>query len=392
MSFSTCLVSPDAIRLISGILDEVTIGLQLNQTQKGRAKQSYNGVTDWLAADGSDIGPYNPWLFPHGSLAQDTTVHPISRSEFDLDIICRVDYARARRPEDVYKAIWDRMHANGTYRPLMEDMPRCIRLNYAKESRFHLDIVPAIPDLGRGGTYILIPDGSGDGDGMVWKTSNPIGFKGWLEKKKVVVAFKEARARVDPLNEPLPAEQKATLTKSIQLLKRWRDVRWENEPKLATPSIVLTYLAASLYQGEGSLAYAFENILDGLTQFVDSGVRKIYSPVNDQEVISEKWLSKPEVHESFVEGVRHLRRRWDELLEIGADSTLGIPSLSATMQGIFGEPVIGGVKSALGIYTQARATGNLHLDKKSASLLLQAPVVSVMPSAARVKPNTHFGN
>jgi hypothetical protein len=383
----TSSISPTANQLISTILDELTRALQLDETQKKRAKQSYDGVTGWLADAESDVAPLNPWLFPQGSLAQDTTVRPIASGEFDLDVVCRVDLSEDNDPAAVFKRIWRRMQASGTYQPLMQEMPRCIRLNYAEDSQFHLDIVPAIPDRTRGGNFILIPDGSGDRDAMVWKTSNPIDFKDWLEKRKSVVSVKEARARIDPLDMPLPVGQKAVLTKTIQLLKRWRDVLWRDELDSSTPSILITYLVGSLYQGDEMLSTAFDRTLNDLLQFVESGVTRITSPVNDRETISEKWIRNPDCHEAFVEGVRDLRSHWDEVIQIAADSNRGVEPLAKKLKHIFGEPIAAAIKAAMHTPVErARTEDRLLVERASRRIeptAVPAPAAAAFVSSRR---------
>jgi hypothetical protein len=390
VALSLIALSSDALDQISQVLDHLTIEIQLSKTQQERAKNAYEGVTDWLADDESTIHVYSPWLFPQGSLAQDTTVCPIARIDFDLDIVCRIDCPKSRSPEELYWLIWDRMQASGTYSPIMEEMPRCIRLNYAKESKFHLDIVPAIPDRERGGNFILIPDGSDERKKTIWKTSNPIDFKNWLEQRKVVDSVKMARSRIDPFNIPLPAGQKAALTKAIQLLKRWRDVRWQNEPDLATPSIVLTYLAASLYQEEESLAKSFDRILDNLVEFVGSGTYVLFSPVNDRETISEKWIKNRDCYEAFVDGIKKLRLQWDEILEIAADPASGLTPLTDKLKGLFGEQITLAVKSASRATAEARSSRNLYVEKKTGELLATAPAVAT--TAVRARTHTFFGD
>ena len=89
----------------------------------------------------------------------------------------------------------------------MERLPRCIRLNYAGD--FHLDIVPAIPDLLAGGTCILVPDLDANlslhsPQNDRWKPSNPKGYKTWFEGRCVsLTTLKCSRASV----EPLPAQE-----------------------------------------------------------------------------------------------------------------------------------------------------------------------------------------
>ena len=390
MACSHLTLSTGALDLISRVLEHLTGELQLNQTQQKQAKDGYDGVTRWLAAENSEIRFHEPRLFAQGSLAQDTTVCPIARTEFDLDIVCLINIAKNQSPAEVYDLIWKRMHANATYRRIMEEMPRCIRLDYAKESRFHLDIVPAIPDRERGGNFILIPDGSDDRANMVWKTSNPIDFKDWLEKKKIVESVKQARSKIDPLNMPLPVEQKAVLTKCIQLLKRWRDVLWQHDPDLATPSIILTYLAASLYQGERSLAIAFDRILDNLVEFANSNERILVSPVNELETISEKWIRNPDCHGAFVEGIRGLRAEWSEALEIASDINQGLAPLTDKLKILFGEQITLAVKSASRAIAEARSKNDLYIEKATGKLLPSAPIIAA--TVVRSRPHTFFGD
>ena len=56
----------------------------------------------------------------------------------------RVRLTSAVSPAALKKAIGDCLRDNGHYAPLLEEMPRCWRLNYANE--FHMDITPSIPN------------------------------------------------------------------------------------------------------------------------------------------------------------------------------------------------------------------------------------------------------
>lgn len=75
---------------VSQILERLCVNRQLRSDQHAHAEQSYGAVTDWLAADGSSVSPFQPLLHPQGSLAADPTVKPIYQNEFDLDVVCRL--------------------------------------------------------------------------------------------------------------------------------------------------------------------------------------------------------------------------------------------------------------------------------------------------------------
>jgi hypothetical protein len=370
---------------LSHILNQLCVNIQLSPDQLTRATESYGAVTTWLAAPESAVSCHAPLLYPQGSLALDTTVRPIYQNEFDLDVVCRLDMGQDCTPEEVYELVWDRLAQSGVYEPILERMPRCIRLNYAESSQFHLDVVPAIADRVKRGTHIRIADGPEDD--MEWKTSNPKGFFAWFESRKVVLMERHAKAEIEPLHPPLPAEQKAVLTKVVQVLKRWRDVKWKKEPKLATPSIILTYLAADHYAGQESLADAVMAILVGIEDFIESGQRSIIHPANKTEpaeVISEKWLNEPETYDAFAMAIGDLRRDWSELLYSKRGN-----SLYETLNTMFGEPMKRAIKEASEPIARARANGSLLLDKSTGHLLTTVP--AAFP-ATKVRPNTFYGD
>lgn len=376
---------PDFSRGISEVLELLTHRVQLTETQHQRAEQAYGNVTKWLAADEGGIGRFSPDLFPQGSLRLGTTVKPIARSEFDLDIVCLLSVEDGLDPDEVYEMVWDRMYEHGSYRKIMEEMPRCIRLNYAEESQFHLDIVPAIPDVSKGGNYILIPD-KPDPKLTTWKTSNPRGYAAWFERMTVLLE-KYARAEIEPLPGRVPADQKAALARSVQLLKRWRDVRFADDPRLAPPSIILTTLAAEQYMGEALTSDALTNILEGLVVFVRSGRREIRNPVNFDEVISEKWLRVPESYQAFTEAIPEFRDCWNDVMN--APNLIGV---TEGLHALFGEPAREAVKAASERVARARVDGDLYADRRTGSLLTGAAPVVVPQATVRSRPNTFYGD
>jgi Second Messenger Oligonucleotide or Dinucleotide Synthetase domain len=343
-------------------------------------------VTSWLAADESALSEYEPLLYPQGSLLLDTTVRPIRQAEFDLDVVCVLNMVRGRSPAQLYDLIRDRMYEHKMYRDIMEPKDRCIRLNYAQASQFHLDIVPAIVDDTKGGHHILIADKFGDQ--MVWKTSNPKGFLHWFVSRKVFTEQKVARFAIEPLHRPLSADNKAVLTKCVQILKRWRDVKWKDEPLLATPSIVLTCLAAACYQGEDSVVEAMTGILAAIEAFVLTGEREIFSPANQAyppELISEKWLSRAACYEAFARAVPEFREDWSNLVFHKRG-----PQLYAALNELFGDQAARAIKDVSNAVGAARANGDLYAARDTGRLAVSGAMAT--SAVARVKPNTFYGN
>lgn len=75
---------------INDLLVRIAVSLQLTPTQYRAAVQHYEAVARWLSVPGTLVAQYAPEIFPQGSLRIGTTVRPISRDEYDLDLVCQL--------------------------------------------------------------------------------------------------------------------------------------------------------------------------------------------------------------------------------------------------------------------------------------------------------------
>ena len=125
------LVTASSNRELDEILDLLGLSVQLTQTQFDRAETSYYAVAEWLRAPDSLVRVFGPEIFAQGSLRLDTTVRPLSYTEFDLDLVCLVHVSDQVKPAVVYDLLLQRMRDHGIYKNLIVELPRCIRLDYA---------------------------------------------------------------------------------------------------------------------------------------------------------------------------------------------------------------------------------------------------------------------
>ena len=74
---------------VYSLLDQICQALELTAAQLEAARTSYEAVAEWLS--GSD-NPLLKWIdiYAHGSTGLGTTVKPIGREDFDVDLICKV--------------------------------------------------------------------------------------------------------------------------------------------------------------------------------------------------------------------------------------------------------------------------------------------------------------
>ena len=127
------------------VLERLCEALELTAAQFELAKQRYEAVGAWLAAS-PDPRLRTLSIYLQGSVALGTTVKPIGRNEHDVDLVGHVAGGGGTPPAILKMLIGDRLRQNSHYRPLLEELPRCWRLNYVNE--FHQDITPSVPNPG----------------------------------------------------------------------------------------------------------------------------------------------------------------------------------------------------------------------------------------------------
>lgn len=228
-------------------------------------------------------------------------------------------------------------------------MNRCVRLNFA--GQFHLDILPARPDTAKGGTFLFVPDRRL----AAWKPSNPKGYAGWYEQASALCRLEMAKA-IEPLPGPEGAEDKTPLQLATQLLKRWRDVRYD-DPELAPISIVLTTLAGTHYLSERHPLEALVGITARIVaSFPRSGRLYVFNPAHPEEDLSERWDRKPRAYQAFADGIRDLNDRLT-----AATSLEGLPRLREFLEDLFGDAATRAVTEQSRFVEAARAAGRLAL-------------------------------
>lgn len=366
------------------LLDRIGIKLQLSQTAYQLAKERYVTIAKWLRAEESALARYKPWIFSQGSLRIGTTVKPRGRTEFDLDLVCLVfaDPSVFSNPVDLLDMVEARLRESEVYKNMIERKNRCIRIYYANQ--FHMDILPGCPSPSAGlhGEHsIIVPDC----DMEDWKDSNPKGYALWFEKmaQEAVVGFQK---NVEPLPSQQSYEDLAILKRVIQLIKRYRDVSLEKLPENRRPiSIVLTTLAARLYQGQNSVSDAMAGILNGMIWTIEScGTERltVKNPTNENEDLSERWNSDAEAYQIFVRWVADFRDKWEKLA-----LKRGIHNVKGDLEAMFGESIAREViEERVKEIDEERKAGLLAVEKGS-GIIVPATVASSTP----IRQNTFFG-
>ena len=379
-------VTISSIPQLDMLLDRIGAKLQLSATAYNLADQRYHSVSDWLNDEKSPLKIYRPRIYPQGSLNIGTTTKPVGKAEYDLDFVCEFQLKpeECLEPLMMLDLIEERLAGSEIYKPMLKRMNRCIRLNYANE--FHMDILPACPnpkDGLYGATCVLVPDSKL----QCLKDSNPLGYAAWFTRigNEAVVSFK--RKSVKPLPEQQIYEDLDTLQRVVQLMKRCRDILLAHlEDKERPISVVITTLAARYYTGNSSVTVALMEILDAIIFEISQteGRLVVLNPTNEDEDLSERWINRPELYDTFVDWVYEFKAKLKELIDVR-----GIHRVEEKMKAMFGENVAGKVISeyseSLG---EQRRNGTLGVAKGTGMIV---PATVVTNSVVPVRSNTFHG-
>lgn len=307
-------------------LDLLADSLDIPRSHYERAAARHRSLADWLCRPESKLAKFKPHVSPQGSFRFGTVNRPlIASQEYDLDNVTTLAMSKMAITQKELKALYGLevqgyAKAHGMLEDA-EDKNRCWRLPYADEVKFHLDTLPSVaeeqsvvlaltsrsvpPELAA--RAIAITDKRHPEYGRItnrWLSSNPRGFARWFESR--LRPFAETRlrqlvqARAYATVEDVPAyEWKTPLQRSIQLLKRHRDVMFRDNPDVAPISMIITNLAAQAYAGEGDLWSAIRDIVQRMPKYVNQTRPRVPNPADPAEDYADKWASDPNLERNF---------------------------------------------------------------------------------------------
>lgn len=302
------------------LLARISESLQLDDTRRRKMEEAYGAISTILNDEKGFFKGAVIDVYPQGSVAIGTTSKPLRDNEFDLDIVVQINklYSEFTSAE-IYNELVRILSGNDRYKDKIEKKKRCIRLNYAGD--FHMDILPGCLIFPSDNNNINIPDR----ELKTWAKSNPKGFAAYfLERANSVKASLLTRyynqlVQLKAEIQDLPKDsfyKKTPLQRSVQLSKRYRDLYFEDKPKYATSSIVLTTLMMQFYQGEETIYYTIDNVLNKIKLSFDESIKQgkkfqVLNPVNNNENFTDSWDDKH--YDEFYQFIADFHQRWQEM-------------------------------------------------------------------------------
>lgn len=300
------------------LLARIAQELQLDKTRVERMETAYNAVAELLKTDNDFFDGLLIEVYAQGSKRIGTTVKPINDEDFDLDTVLHIyDPYYNYSPEEVYNALVKALEKNGYYKSIMEKKKRCVRLNY--KSDFHMDILPACMPNDIEKEIIRIPEKAL----RTWSSGNPKGFSNWFlgnansVQETMLRKYSEVLLKAQVETEPLPDELylKTPLQRAVQLLKRYRDIYFQDK-EYRVSSIVITTLLAQFYNGESSIFESIDSVVSRIknkyAETNNNGYRfKVINPVNPEEDFTDSWTT--EHYQAFIAFILDFYYKWQNL-------------------------------------------------------------------------------
>ena len=270
-------------------------------------------------------------VYPQGSFRLGTVVRPIGdKDQYDIDMVYRRDVSKnslsqAKLKGDAGEDLVEYVVNLPEGLPTLKEGKRCWTLVYPSDP-FHMDILPAIPDPDGDENSILLTDR----DIREWQHSNPIGYSEWFRERmadEFARLRQEAAIRMKAMDvEDVPAWRvKTTLQRTVQALKRHRDICFQNRAEHRPTSIIITTLAARSYFDGGTLQEVLTRVTQEMPRHIEfrDGAYWVANPVQSEENFTDRWAGAPELARSFFDWIEQARTDFENLAaKPGVDSVL----------------------------------------------------------------------
>ena len=297
---------------IDAMYRKIATEIEISETQAEKAKESYEAVGNYL---NNNIKQYDVRIFPQGSFMLGTVIKPISdKDEYDIDLVATIDnkFTSAKYLKNI---VGDVLKTSDRYSEKVEEGKRCWTIQYSESANYHMDILPTM----KSDTYfqnkkLIMTHKEDENSDYEFRQTNPEAYYDWFvkrmeeEKKKLTEEY-AIRNKIEIVEVP-EYKIKTTLQIAIEILKRYRDIKFKDTPDIKPISIILTTLMARIYTGKENVYELIEKFSKEYVLYLEkdeNGNVLIQNPVNENENFADKWPSNPERKEAFFKFMDDLK-------------------------------------------------------------------------------------
>lgn len=396
---------------VDAILAEIAFSVQLPPSLHDKAVGRYDAVRKYLESTSSSFCGQVEHFYPQGSMAIDATIsNRGTDDEYDLDIVAQLgDEFHSKSPNYILTELEKALIG---YRGLtVVRQTRCVTIYYA--DNMHLDITPSLRDWGttERQSVIMHARGPNVSDEDFEVPMNAYGFVEWYKKKtpierRVVAAFSrkwaaQNRARADADVDPVPVQTqfvvKNTATLALQLLKRYRNIRYADRSGRMPPSVLLSYYCAMSASSGSSLTEMLLRVSRNIVRDIANAslygrLVHVANPVYADDVFTDRWPENVDQQNRFANDLKELIRG----LEAALSGDMLANRLQDWLRDMFGDRVVTKAVDMMARDAQAAAAVGTQGYTKRGGILVPAsagvPLTTAYTSPVRASPHTYFGD
>jgi hypothetical protein len=303
-------------------------------------------------------------------------------------------------PGQVLDVLFDAINGEpGTlYHGKVERRSRCVTIEY---DRMHLDVTPAVllPQYAERTSVIFHAHEDDPPANHRHIIANPWGFADWFAKStpdvEQIIETVLAKAA-----EPVPAQddvfEKSRPLIALQLLKRWRNKRYDKRQGRNPPSVVLAYYVATNMAGSVDLYGEFRAQAEHLHAHVAAADQQgklisVVNPACNTDVLSDRWPGDLQTQRVFLADLKDLLAKLEKL-----EADPSVENCATIMSDLFGEnPTRVVIENFQKSFSAKAHTGGLFATGGgNAGLALGSSGLSAKPlteTAYPIRRHTDFG-
>lgn len=351
---------------LDALLADISIRIQLSQTDHSKAVDRYEAVSSWIDRKGSPLEDRVIVFYPQGSMAIGAVIATrATNDEFDLDVVAQLDLPSWMTPQQVLDVLFKAINGEpgSRYHGKVRRRTRCVTVEYA--DNMHIDVTPADrrPHTPERESWIFHHRAEAPDEPSFRCIANPYGFAEWFKDNTPLdahfaeayvaratafeqVAFAEAES--EPVPPPQPVSRKSKAVIVLQLLKRWRNLRYQDRAGRRPPSILLSRLIADAANHTDRLSEELFHQAQHLLSVFQTADREgrlvhIANPVCDEDVLTDRWPESLKCQRLFLHDIEHLVHQLERL-----DGDCDLAEMKEVLASLFGEAPTAAAVTAFG--------------------------------------------
>jgi hypothetical protein len=402
MNAHTAIALPQRADLL---LIDVARRLQLPPSKNADAEKWYRALCTYVDREGSPLEGMVLNCYAGGSFATGTVVaSKASKDQHDLDVVIELDVAPTASPSEMLTLLFNAINGEegSRYYGKVRRNSRCVTVTY--ECGTTVDLMPIARLQGHGEKA---------GNLFHWKGAHeyhkPVNPWGFAEHFNAAVSFDpgfaqlfESRRRaasgliveasVEPLPETTPLAEKSPRVVALQLLKRFRDLRYRNRTGRKPPSIVLAALALELAPAGGSLLAELIQIVDHISTRLrrcsaNRVLLEVRNPAYTRDKFTDRWPENETAQDLFISDLRHFKV---QLAQLKAPN-LSFTEMKAILQDLFGETAAKSAIESMLVADRREAENRGMRFGPTGRVLTGAAAAAAAASSISARPSTNMG-